>query len=95
MLGKTVNLNMNYNALTTMYERDIRIYIVVTSHGAGKVTYYEKEIKQKLKLYFSQKYHTLYGNIIHCITMVHVNVNIFVQNSPSGPQQRKRNRTRK
>ena len=38
ILGKTVNLNMNYSALTTMYERAIRIHRVVTSHGAGKVT---------------------------------------------------------
>ena len=43
---ETVNLNMNYSALTTMYERDIRSHTVVTSHGAGMVTYHEK--KQKL-----------------------------------------------
>ena len=42
MLGKTVNLN--YSALTTMYERDIQIHIVVTSHGAGKVTHHENKI---------------------------------------------------
>ena len=35
---------MNYSALTTMYETDIRILTVVTSHEASKVTYHEKKI---------------------------------------------------
>ena len=33
-------MNVNLNYLTTMYEKDIRIHTVFTSHGAGKVTYH-------------------------------------------------------
>ena len=40
--GKIVNFNMNYSALTTMYEGDIIIRTVVMSHEASKVTYHEK-----------------------------------------------------
>ena len=37
---------MNYSIRNTMYERDIRIHIVVMSHGAGKVTYHEFYFEQ-------------------------------------------------
>ena len=32
-MDDNVNLNMKYSFLTTMYERDIRMYTIVTPHG--------------------------------------------------------------
>ena len=48
-------MNMNYSFLTTMYERDIRIHTVVTSDGAGKITYHKKRVKIVTNI-FDQKY---------------------------------------
>ena len=41
IFNKSVNLNMNYSFLTTMYEEDIRIFTVVMSHEADKATYHD------------------------------------------------------
>ena len=91
-LGNTVNLNMNYIALTTMYESDIRIHTVVTSHGAGKVTYHEKLLSEIVNNLFFYQNNLHFGEdtFIHCswITIIHVHVNIFVQNLPRTPQRR-------
>ena len=41
------NLNMNYSALTTMYERDIRSHTVVTSHVRSPTM--EKKLSKNCK----------------------------------------------
>ena len=69
-------LHMKYSFLTIMYERDIKIHTVVTSDGAGKVTYHEKSLCKYCKYYFI----TRNTYILACsgMTVVHDHVNIFV-----------------
>ena len=82
---------MYYSALTTTYERDIRIHTLVTSHGAGRVTHHEKKFKQKIVnnnfLLAIPYVHLGENTFIHCslITLVHIYVNISVQNLPHMP----------
>ena len=59
---------MNYSFLATTYEKNIIIHTVVTLHGADKVTYHEKIVKQKLFIiFFYQKYVDLgETTFIHC-----------------------------
>ena len=81
-----------------MYEKDNRIHTVVTPDGASKVAYHEKSKKSVNNIFFYQIYvHLGENTFIDCswITIVHIRVNIFVRNSPSMPERRKRNQTRK
>ena len=80
---------MNYSVLTTMYERDIRIHTVVTSHGPIM-----KKAKNVNNIFLPE---ILTFGRKHCsrLTVVNVRVNSFVQNSPSMSQRRERNQTRK
>ena len=83
-------MDMNYSNLTTMYESIFAQMYVLLQLFTIFAFYHENFFKPKLqKIFFYKKYvylgeHTL----IHCSqrTVVHVNVNDFLYNSPSMPQ---------
>ena len=67
ILGITVNLNMKYSASTTMYEKDIGIHAVDTSHGASKVTYHEKNKAKFLNNIFLPEIRTFGRKYFHSL----------------------------
>ena len=94
MLGesfdKNVNMNVNYNYPTTMYESifaQMYVFLVLLTIFAF---YHEHLLSQNCKkIFFYQKYvHLGENTLIHCSqrTLVHIHVNLFYQNSPSMPQ---------
>ena len=57
-------MNMDYSYLTTMYEKESNIHIIVMSQEAGKVTYHTYVSSNMLNnIFFYQKCIHLGGNI--------------------------------
>ena len=84
--------------LITMYERDIIIHTVVTCTCVRLIELVMSPIMQFVKAkivntIYLPEYVLLGGNssIYNRINVVHLHVKMFVKNSPSVPQQCKRN----
>ena len=80
-------MNMKYSYPTTMYESSLAHMYVFLVFFNFTAFYHEKDFKQKLqKIFFYQNcVHSGENTFIHCsqVTVVHIHVSIFLENSPS------------
>ena len=75
-------VDMNYNFLTAIYERDIGMHTVVMADKAGKATYHDFKVKIVYNNFLPEipTFRQTTYMYIHCswITVVHAHVNIFL-----------------